>query len=59
MSPEMEYDCDSKNDPVSEGFSPIDRRVRSNTKFMFLLSVSRRLVVPVDDDTFSFLHSEV
>ncbi|XP_068572968.1 transcription intermediary factor 1-alpha isoform X2 [Cebidichthys violaceus] len=25
-SPEMEYDCDSKDDPVSEGFPPIGRR---------------------------------
>lgn len=26
VSPEMEYDCNSKDDPVSEGFPPIDRR---------------------------------
>nr|XP_020457068.1 transcription intermediary factor 1-alpha-like isoform X2 [Monopterus albus] len=26
VSPEMEYDCDSKNDPVSEKFPPADRR---------------------------------
>uniref|UniRef100_A0A8C4FB94 RING-type E3 ubiquitin transferase n=1 Tax=Dicentrarchus labrax TaxID=13489 RepID=A0A8C4FB94_DICLA len=26
VSPEMEYDCNSKDDPVSEGFPPVDRR---------------------------------
>ncbi|XP_071359050.1 transcription intermediary factor 1-alpha isoform X3 [Trachinotus anak] len=26
VSPEMEYNCDSKGDPVSEGFPPVDRR---------------------------------
>ncbi|KAM3587292.1 uncharacterized protein V6R79_001066 [Siganus canaliculatus] len=26
VSPEMEYDCKNKNDPVSEEFSPVDRR---------------------------------
>ncbi|XP_068163101.1 transcription intermediary factor 1-alpha isoform X3 [Antennarius striatus] len=25
-SPEMEYDCDKKDDPVSEDFTPVDRR---------------------------------
>ncbi|XP_026219443.1 transcription intermediary factor 1-alpha isoform X2 [Anabas testudineus] len=25
-SPEMQYDCDSKDDPISEGFPPNDRR---------------------------------
>lgn len=31
VTPEMEYDCDSKDDPASEGFPPVDRRVRSVT----------------------------
>uniref|UniRef100_UPI0037E93283 transcription intermediary factor 1-alpha isoform X2 n=1 Tax=Semicossyphus pulcher TaxID=241346 RepID=UPI0037E93283 len=26
VSPEMQYDCDSKDDPVCEGFPPLDRR---------------------------------
>lgn len=26
ISPEMEYDCNSKDDPVSEGFPPVERR---------------------------------
>uniref|UniRef100_A0A4W6FJ43 RING-type E3 ubiquitin transferase n=1 Tax=Lates calcarifer TaxID=8187 RepID=A0A4W6FJ43_LATCA len=26
VTPEMEYDCDSKDDPASEGFPPVDRR---------------------------------
>ncbi|KAE8281491.1 Transcription intermediary factor 1-alpha [Larimichthys crocea] len=26
VSPEMEYDCASRDDPVSEGFPPVDRR---------------------------------
>ncbi|XP_023257832.1 transcription intermediary factor 1-alpha-like isoform X1 [Seriola lalandi dorsalis] len=25
-APEMEYNCDSKDDPISEGFPPVDRR---------------------------------